>query len=131
MPMAATVAPTNIYQNWDVANKGQWGSFWFKIERTTKKVGPYYYYFIYCYSNSYLNNNGQSIKAITFIDKPVITMTWKTPEGVYYRYPISLSSAIFDWEETKICYFYSTDHSAKFTATWSNIYPYDYSKVAK
>ena len=120
--------PQSQYHPWTVVNEGQFGSFWFMIERTDYTYNGYYWYYIYGYSNSYLQVNGTNYKATTFIDQPVITM-WYNKRQTKYVYP--MTSALFDWEKTKICWFYSTDPNAYFEYKFISVYPFDYSRVKK
>jgi len=121
--------PTYVYQNWDVANNGQWGSFWLKIERTNYKVNGYYYYFVYTFSNSQLQHNNIVYKASTFVDHINVSMYWSLPNGTRQKTTHLQDATIFDWETSKICYFITSDPRATFKVHWQSVYPYDYSKV--
>ena len=128
LPILATAqtdtVPQSTYTEWQCANEGQFGSFWWYIERTDYKVDGYYYYYIYFYSNSYLSENGVNHKAISFIDAPTVTMYYNNKQN-YVKYP--MTSVLCDWEKTKACYISTIDPYAEFYIKWKSIYAYDYS----
>lgn len=125
--------PQSIYYSPKQYNKGNWGSFWIKIERTDYTYNGYYWYHIYAKSNSYLNSDinrdSKYDKATTYIEYPTVRMTYQYYGDKNYTFP--MSSALFDWEWTKICYFYTVDPKARFYFTWVGVYPFSYSRIVK
>ena len=111
---------------WVCEQPKSWGSFWWQVERTVKKVDGYYYYTIYVFSNSYLrivNPDGTYSKAITKINNLGIRVTDKDDEANWsFRY------AVFDWEVTYLYEFSSDDPNAKVHIGYESITPYDKSK---
>jgi hypothetical protein len=118
----------------EIMYPGEWGSFWFKIERTEYTFNGYYWYYIYAYSNSYLNQDtnydGNPDKASTFVDHPTVTMYYYN-NGYPQTYNFPMTSALFDWQWTLICYFYCVDPNATFEAKWNAVYPYNYSSMQR
>lgn len=128
LPMAASAQSTVVHQDWKLSNEGNWGSFWWKVDRTsTKSYDGYYYYYIICYSNSYFNTMkreyGKYDRASTYIEYPKITM-WQNREIII---PLQLNGALFDWESTQIAYFSYKSTNVIFTINYNAVYPYDYS----
>lgn len=115
--------PRSVYHGPEVVNQGQWGSFWFKIERTNYTYNGYYWYYVFAYSASQNQDNyGNVYKATTYVDHPTITMYYGPNRQYYYTFP--MQAALFDWEWTNICYFYTTDPNAYFKSRWNAVYPY-------
>ena len=123
--------PQSVYYSPKQYHKGNWGSFWLKIERTDRTFNGYYWYYVYAKSNSYLNSDinrdGKYDKATTYLEYPMVIMDYYYYGRKTYKFP--MSSALFDWNWTKICYFYTTDPRANFNMTWNAAYPFSYSQT--
>lgn len=117
------------HRDWTCVNKGAWGSFYWKVNRTqyADAAGKYWFYVI-AYSNSYFNtqNNeyGKYDKAITYISKPTITMY-----ASGYQYPVGTNGVLVDWEETQIGYFFANTPNANFDIKFYSVTPYNYSMI--
>jgi hypothetical protein len=127
----ADQVPRYVYHGPEKAYANAWGNFWYKIERTTHTYNGYYWYYILAYSASQ-NKDCETCpvyKATTYVELPVITMYYGPNRSYYYQFP--MKAALFDWEWTVICYFYTTDPNAYFTKDWKAVYPYQRSYYVK
>ena len=115
-------------QKWKCENKGKWGSFWWSVDRTVKKQKDgFYYYYIYFYSNSYLNkkiNDTTYAKAITYIVDVKITM-------LKDRHEFNLPYVLVGWESENGAYFYHVNADRKFTIDFYSASPYSYENGRK
>ena len=127
LPLSSTAQDVVEHQGWQVANEGNWGSFWWKVDRSRQPIQGYYYYYIICYSNSYFSTMkkqyGKYDRASTYIEYPKITM-WS---GGNIVIPLQLNGALFDWENTQIAYFSYRYTNVNFTINFNAVYPFDYS----
>ena len=112
------------YLPWKCINEGSYTSFWYSIERTDEMYKGSYYFYIYFYSNSYLYSHHEDLKAITFVDSPLIIMKYNG--GEFKECP--MYTALIDWEKTPVCYFYTSDPNPAFKLVWLGISAYDYSR---
>lgn len=123
------ISQTYTYKEWNVEDEGNWGSFWWKVDRTShRQTDGYYYFYIYFSSNSYFNkidNNGNYYKAISYIDNIHLYMNMQGKSPVY----LNLQYQLVDWKKTQVAYFYSYAPNPTFYLKYASITPYDYSKV--
>lgn len=119
---------TKTVHNWECENKGHWGSFWWKVERTEyKQLDGFYYYYVYVQSNSYFNESHSGYaKATTYLEGVTITML-DNIKG----YDLYLDYLLFDWEKNYVTYFYHPSPYKKFVINYYAVYPYSYSKNGK
>jgi len=122
-------AQNSTVQNWRVENEGFYGSFWWKVERTDYRQNDgFYYYYVYAQSNSYLNFQGNYVKATTYLEGVKVIMLDNIKS---YQYELPFDYLLFDWERFYVAYFYHQSPNKKFAITYYNIYPYSYSKLGK
>ncbi|MGR3177023.1 MAG: hypothetical protein ACUZ8E_03075 [Candidatus Anammoxibacter sp.] len=114
--------------DWKCENKGHWGSFWWKIERTElKQPDGLYYYYIYVQSNSYFNEtHSPYAKATTYIENISISMFNNTEV-----YTLDLDYLLFDWSKNYVADFRDINPYNNFSIDYYAIYPYSYSKNGK
>lgn len=130
-----SVAQTTTHQNWVVQESGQWGSFYWKVERTINadNNGVYWYY-VYFYSNSLfnsdVNNDGQLDKAITYIKSPTLYM-YEYSNGKHYntvKFPMNFVMCDYTYNPNQYTvYFASYSKHNTFGLTYSSVSPYHYS----
>lgn len=125
---------TVVYSDWQCANCGQWGSFYWKIERSKAYDADFkYWYYVYFYSNSYFstdnNGDGKSDPATAYVAPVNMYM--------YYNYNGSktfvntLPYVLVDWKTTMVMSFWAIDPNAKFYLEYGAISPYNYSMIKK
>ena len=118
---------TKEVHDWECVNKGHWGSFWWKVERTVNKIDGFYYYYVYMQSNSYFNQTNSSyIKATTYVEGVTITMLDNIKGNDLF-----LDYLLFDWDKNYVAYFYHPNPYKKFSVNYYAVYPYSYSKNGK
>lgn len=109
---------------WQCVAKGQWGSYWWQVERElNRRDDGYYYYKAYFYSNSYMQHEGQAVKAISYIKDVKISMYSPEHNPIH----VNLDYVVADWEKKYVAYFYSTDPRCVFSISNGMITPYNYS----
>jgi len=126
------------HKDWTLENEGEWGSFYWKIIRSSKDSDDYYWYYVYLYSNSYFNTktNNEYDKAITYIKNMVITMYIyknKKDKLIYINnIPIKLPYVVCDYkldESLYVAYFYSTSKYNSFNLKFEGATAFDYSET--
>lgn len=129
---------TVTQQDWKVVNEGHWGSFYWGVTRTvnTDAYGRYYYY-VYCYSNSFFNSKRDGInydKASTYIRGVHIQMEeYKyDSSGLKYFNTVKLDIPYYtcDWAHDPnvyVAYFWSYHPYNKFYLTFDEASAFDYS----
>lgn len=113
------------YIGWKIEREGYWGSFWWKVTR--QKQGVNYYYTVYVFSNSYFNQLDQQRnykKAITKISGCIV---WA--EDFEEAVDFEVGTVVFDWKESYLFQFYTTDPNARVKIKYSEVHPYDYSRL--
>lgn len=137
-PMLSSTTYQNptIQQEWKIENAGEWGSFFWGVERTTfPNENGLYYYYVYFYSNSLFNsdndNDGQLDKAITYIKDPTLYMYEYTPNGKMYnvvKVPINYIICDYSYNTDQYsAYFYSRSKYNTFKVQFNSAWAYNYS----
>lgn len=123
---------TSVHQDWKLENAGEWGSFYWKIDRSdyADNQGAYWYY-LYFYSNSLFatQTDGNYDKAITYIKNVKISMyEYKSDGTVYSTVYLDLPAVLCDYEVSDYAaWFYSYSKKNKFHLTFEKATAYDYS----
>jgi hypothetical protein len=120
---------TSTYKDWKIENKGEWGSFYWKVDKSQTKYNGYYWYYVYFYSNSYLKTDNDTIYdlAITYIQDVQVKMHEKNKDGyVYNIVPVKLSYILCDFTYDKYnFYFWSQSDNCDFILTFKSADPYN------
>lgn len=126
---------TTTQKNWTIQERGQWGSFYWKVERSTyaDNNGVYWYY-VYFYSNSLFNSDrnrdGQLDKAITYIKSPKLFMyeysNGKHVNTVTFPMAFVICDYYFNLNQY-VVYFTSYSKYNTFGLTYQSVSPYHYS----
>jgi len=116
----------HTYVKWTAQNPAQWGSFWWKVERSDYKHNGYYYFYVYFSSNSYFNEGdgyGNYKKAISYIENIRLDMYYNSNQPYFVDLPYQL----VDWKSSYVAYFYTYTPNPTFKVTYTSVTPYDYS----
>jgi len=127
------------HQKWKVENKGEWGSFYWGVTRAEyPDYNGKYFYYVYCYSNSYFNSKRDNYnydKATTYISG--INLSMKEYKTDYYgtlKYSttvdVHIEYATCDWTHAPkyyVAWFTSTSPYNKFYFNYKKASAFDYS----
>ena len=131
-------AQTVIHQNWTLERSQQSGSFYWGTSRTQfPDMHGKYYYYVYFYSNSYLNARGTGStyeKASTYIRNVNVYMEeYRNVDGWISKYNtvlVNLPYYACDWVHDPnhyVAYFVSYSPFNKFLISYERASVYDYS----
>lgn len=123
-------AQTKTHIDWQLQESGQWGSFFWKVDRTQyKDANGRYWYYVHFYSNSLFNtdNNRDGVldKAVTYIKSPTVYMY--EPNNTVN---VQLNHIVCDYfysSSTYSVYFWSYTPNNNFGITYQSVSPYNYS----
>lgn len=136
MLSSTTYQNSTIQQEWKIENAGEWGSFYWGVERITyPNENGLYYYYVYFYSNSLFNtdknNDGQLDKAITYIKEPTLYMYEYRSDGTMYNvvnFPVSYIICDYSYDVKRYSvYFYSHSKYNTFKVQFNSAWAYNYS----
>ena len=131
------VSQTSTQQAWKGENLTDWGSFYWRVDRSTyPDAGNKYWYYVYFFSNSLLNKDdngdGQHDKAITYISDVNVTMYEIDKSGAVYNQAPSFSDHIICEYNHNVNvyghYFWSYSPYNQFTITFTKASAWSESK---
>lgn len=125
---------TQTHQDWKLMAPKQWGSFYWKVDRSTyKDANGYYWYYVYFYSNSLFNTDknkdGKLDKAITYIKNVYVykhEMNMTANSTIYLRAQYVVCDYYYDTRQF-FFYFTSVNPNCTFNVKYESASPYTYS----
>lgn len=127
LTLLLSVSNLVVQVDWVVERPRDWGSFYWKVNRTTYPASNgFYYYYVYFYSNSLLlDGNGKTVRATTYINNVNVQMIDDLGNNVIVNLPYVLCDYKFD-AGVYNAYFYTKSPNARFNINYNKITAYDY-----